>query len=207
FDNVDSYEDSLGVTDDNIYNDLPGTVTPLVNEAIKDKKDEQVRKLSIGFNLFGRYFERIIWQRTYHFLGDYQNQDMVSYMYDYVLRQDSGLPMLNDNEFVESRDNPVYFNKNEDNNKLHVQNDVMLTNYPNPFYTSTIIAIELPKTAQAKLTVFDLNGKIVYQKEQVFEQGKTEIEFLARNLDAGLYIYRLQTEDTVISKSMILIKE
>ncbi|MEM9849447.1 MAG: T9SS type A sorting domain-containing protein, partial [Bacteroidota bacterium] len=84
---------------------------------------------------------------------------------------------------------------------------ISLTNFPNPFHNSTTIAFTLPNESEASLEIFDTNGKVVYQRTEVFEQGKTEIEFQANDLDAGVYIYRLQTDQTVISKSMVLIQE
>jgi len=87
FGNATTYEESLGITNSAIHNNVSGTITPLVHSDIRNEEIELVRKKTIGFNLFGRYFEIPIWKRTYHLLDNYQNEDMVSYVYDYVLKR------------------------------------------------------------------------------------------------------------------------
>ena len=52
----------------------------------------------------------------------------------------------------------------------------------------------------------DINGKIVRAWQQTFGAGKTMLEFRADQLEAGVYFYRLQTETTVISKPMVLMR-
>lgn len=82
-----------------------------------------------------------------------------------------------------------------------------LTNYPNPFTGNTIFAINLPEAKQATLVVFDMNGKVVYQLQQQFEAGKTEIPFSNHQLKGGMYICRFQTDTEVLTKTMVHIKE
>jgi len=81
-----------------------------------------------------------------------------------------------------------------------------LTNYPNPFDHTTTIAVTVPQTVEARLVVFNLNGKPVFQQEGAFSKGLTEVTFEATNLPAGVYYYRFQTKDEVISKSMVLVR-
>jgi hypothetical protein len=81
-----------------------------------------------------------------------------------------------------------------------------IKNYPNPFTNSTTIEVELATAQQGTLTVFDISGKVVREWQQTFDAGKTMLEFRAEQLEAGVYFYRLQTEATVISKSMVLMR-
>ena len=83
----------------------------------------------------------------------------------------------------------------------------LFQNYPNPFNPSTNIEFSVPKTGFVTLTVFDITGRLV--GALVNEQkttGKYTVKFDARNLASGLYIYRLQVGNTMITKKMTLIK-
>ncbi|MEQ9308010.1 MAG: T9SS type A sorting domain-containing protein [Balneolaceae bacterium] len=80
-------------------------------------------------------------------------------------------------------------------------------NYPNPFNPNTIISVSLPFSQQIKLTVYDYLGREV----QVLEEGRlpsgiTPISFNATGLASGIYFYRLETEEGVITKKMTFIK-
>ncbi|NJL74046.1 MAG: T9SS type A sorting domain-containing protein [Saprospiraceae bacterium] len=83
-----------------------------------------------------------------------------------------------------------------------------LTNSPNPFSGFTVIKFSLPARMKATLSVLDMDGKVLYEKTGEFEEGTNELEFDdTSNLPSGMYFYRLQTEDKVITKSMILSEE
>ncbi|MEM9887870.1 MAG: pre-peptidase C-terminal domain-containing protein [Bacteroidota bacterium] len=80
-----------------------------------------------------------------------------------------------------------------------------LDNYPNPFSKSTTIQFQLMESQAATLTVFDLNGRAVFSVSRMFEQGFNQIEFeRTARMARGLYYYRLQTSDQILTKSMLL---
>ncbi len=80
-------------------------------------------------------------------------------------------------------------------------------NYPNPFNPTTIIDINLPSTQQVKLTVYDYLGRLVQVLvEDNLPVGITPIPFNASNLASGIYLYRLETEASTITRKMTLIK-
>lgn len=91
--------------------------------------------------------------------------------------------------------------------KLKVKEYELVQNYPNPFNPATIIKYNIPKSGEVKLRVFDILGREVttlvnsYQKE-----GRYEVEFNASKLASGVYIYRLEADDFVNSKKMLLVK-
>ena len=80
-------------------------------------------------------------------------------------------------------------------------------NYPNPFNPTTTISYQLPANGKVKLQVFDMLGRQVAElvNGQV-EAGYHQITFDARNLASGMYIYRLQTGNSIITKKLTLIK-
>ncbi len=81
-------------------------------------------------------------------------------------------------------------------------------NYPNPFNPSTTIAFGVPKSGKVTLEVFDVLGRKVATllKGENKSAGRYTINFDASSLSSGMYIYRLQAENTVITKKLTLIK-
>ncbi|MBO6522364.1 MAG: VCBS repeat-containing protein [Balneolaceae bacterium] len=80
-------------------------------------------------------------------------------------------------------------------------------NYPNPFNPSTTISYSVPKEADVSLLVFDITGRLVGTLvQQRKTAGNHTIAFDAQNLSSGVYIYRLQIGNQLITKKMTLIK-
>jgi len=85
-------------------------------------------------------------------------------------------------------------------------------NYPNPFNPRTTIKFDLKRTGPVDLAVFDVAGRLVKRlvnesvpagiHEAVWE-GK---DSKGRTAAAGVYFFRLKTDDTVDTKRMTLIK-
>lgn len=80
-------------------------------------------------------------------------------------------------------------------------------NYPNPFNPSTNISFTLQSPSFVKIEVYSLLGKTVATLVDGYEHaGEHSITWNATNLPSGVYIYRLSTSESIISKHMILIK-
>ncbi len=80
-------------------------------------------------------------------------------------------------------------------------------NYPNPFNPSTKISFSIAKTTNVKLEVFDMLGKLV--KSLVNEEkapGFYSIEFNAKNIPSGVYVYTIKTNEFSETKRMVLVK-
>lgn len=89
---------------------------------------------------------------------------------------------------------------NPDNFKLN-------QNYPNPFNPSTIISFSITKESNVKLSVFDLNGKLIRELINDYkEAGNYEFNFISSELSSGTYIYRMQAGNYYESKKFTLIK-
>lgn len=66
--------------------------------------------------------------------------------------------------------------------------------WPNPFVTSTRLAFELASDAWVSLEIFDVVGRPVsVLLDQRMSPGRHEVQFDAKGLPAGLYVYRLHT--------------
>ncbi|MDQ7818184.1 MAG: T9SS type A sorting domain-containing protein [Melioribacteraceae bacterium] len=86
-------------------------------------------------------------------------------------------------------------------------NFILYQNYPNPFNPATTIKFSLPENAFTKLIVFDILGREVkILVNQNLEAGYHEVEFNAINLPSGIYFYRMQANDFITSRKMLLIK-
>jgi len=80
-------------------------------------------------------------------------------------------------------------------------------NYPNPFNPSTTISFALPEAGNVTLKVYNTLGEEeAILKEGQMEAGIHEIKFNAEELSSGLYIYRLSTGKTTITKKMLFLK-
>jgi hypothetical protein len=84
---------------------------------------------------------------------------------------------------------------------------VLNQNYPNPFNPSTILSYTLKSEDQVKLTVFNLVGQTVEVVVDAYQAaGYYEINFDAKDLPAGIYLYKLQVGDYSSVKRMTLVK-
>jgi len=84
---------------------------------------------------------------------------------------------------------------------------VLEQNYPNPFKETTTIDFVLEKPSQVVLEVFSIGGeKICTLANEKKSPGKYSVPFNAKDLPAGIYYYRLQTETGTVTKKMTLIK-
>ncbi|MFA6542196.1 MAG: T9SS type A sorting domain-containing protein, partial [Bacteroidota bacterium] len=80
-------------------------------------------------------------------------------------------------------------------------------NYPNPFNPVTTIQFTIPSQQQVKIVVYDILGKeiAVLVNERLSAGGHT-VQFNAASLPSGIYFYRLQSQNFVSTKKLLLIK-
>ncbi len=80
-------------------------------------------------------------------------------------------------------------------------------NYPNPFNPSTKIKYSIPVSGFVTLKVFDELGKeVAALVNEVKPAGTYEAEFNAANLSSGIYYYRMQSQNKMFVKKMILLR-
>ncbi|UCE65293.1 MAG: right-handed parallel beta-helix repeat-containing protein [Candidatus Zixiibacteriota bacterium] len=80
-------------------------------------------------------------------------------------------------------------------------------NYPNPFNAQTTIRFILPKSQDVQLTDYDLLGRqIEVLIDEYREPGIHSVTFDASALSSGVFFYRLQAGDAIVTKRMVLLK-
>ncbi|MGB5896065.1 MAG: T9SS type A sorting domain-containing protein, partial [Ignavibacteriaceae bacterium] len=80
-------------------------------------------------------------------------------------------------------------------------------NYPNPFNPSTTIIYSVPIKSFISLKIYDVLGNevaVLVNEEKLV--GKYEVEYEARGLTSGIYLYKLIAGSFVETKKMILLK-
>jgi len=128
-------------------------------------------------------------------------------------RKDIGRPASPITPVVKSKSGPVRFVirfhlsvANESDPTLP-QRVELQQNYPNPFNPGTTINYQVPEQSRVRLEVFDMLGrKVATLLNERVEAGYHQVRFDARNLASGMYIYRLQAGNTIITKKLTLIK-
>ena len=84
---------------------------------------------------------------------------------------------------------------------------VLKQNYPNPFNPTTKIEYSIPKAGHVSLKVYNNLGQevaTVFEGDQ--RTGKYIATFDGTGLASGVYFYRLQTENILLTKKFILMK-
>ncbi|MCW8823646.1 MAG: T9SS type A sorting domain-containing protein, partial [Ignavibacteriaceae bacterium] len=84
---------------------------------------------------------------------------------------------------------------------------ILAQNYPNPFNPLTKINFTLPYQTKVRINVYDIMGRKVAELiNEKKSAGTYEVNFEAKNLSSGVYVYQLEYPNQVISKKMLLIK-
>ena len=80
-------------------------------------------------------------------------------------------------------------------------------NYPNPFNPVTQIKFALAKTAEVKLSVYNIAGQLVSQLASGVRQvGVHSVDFDGSKLNSGVYYYTLEVDGKAMTKKMVLTK-
>jgi hypothetical protein len=88
----------------------------------------------------------------------------------------------------------------------------LMQNYPNPFNPSTSIGFTLPEAGYVTVSVYDMTGRLVNTLvEGNLDEGVHMVDWDGMDssgalVSAGVYIYALESSDTMMTKKMILMK-
>jgi len=80
-------------------------------------------------------------------------------------------------------------------------------NYPNPFNPSTRISFQVAEKSNVNISVYDLLGdKITTLVNETKQPGQYDVTFDASRLASGVYFYKMQTDNFVVTKKMTVVK-
>ena len=94
-------------------------------------------------------------------------------------------------------------------NNIDKASDIEISNYPNPFSVSTTIKYRIEKTANVKLSVFNIMGKeVAVLVNEKMQEGSYSVEWNGTTMSgstvpSGIYFYNLQNGTESITKRMI----
>ena len=101
-----------------------------------------------------------------------------------------------------------YQNMSAIDSKIAMPNKYFIAqNYPNPFNPQTTITYGLQKQGKVEVAVFNILGeKFATLVDEVQPAGTHSVKWNGSAAASGVYLYRIQTDDFVQTKKMILIK-
>ncbi len=106
---------------------------------------------------------------------------------------------------TESLLNPHLEFTNPDN--MQTNSFQLYQNQPNPFKRSTNIGFNLPESGWAKLTIYDLSGKVLKTLDRHFEEGYNRVTIEGDELPSGgVLFYQLETSGNRATRKMALIQ-
>jgi len=80
-------------------------------------------------------------------------------------------------------------------------------NYPNPFNPQTNIGFSLPQRSHVKLVVYNIQGQqVAILLDAIKPSGRHQITFDASSMNSGVYFYKLETDQGILVKKMMLMK-
>jgi len=80
-----------------------------------------------------------------------------------------------------------------------------LTNFPNPFNEITNIIYSIPKNVQVDISLFDMNGKKLFNILHIEQEtGEHQFEWNRMDLPSGVYYLQIKTADGMISRKILI---
>ena len=80
-------------------------------------------------------------------------------------------------------------------------------NYPNPFNPSTNIKFSIPEASTVSLVIYNSIGQRVSTLvDSQLSAGKYTYSWDASNVSSGVYFYKLKSNNSIITKQLLLIK-
>ena len=80
-------------------------------------------------------------------------------------------------------------------------------NYPNPFNPSTTISYSIPEEGLVRLSIYNTLGELIKElMNEIKEPGYYNINWNAENVNSGVYFLKLEANNFVSTKKMLLIR-
>ncbi len=88
----------------------------------------------------------------------------------------------------------------------------LANNYPNPFNPSTMIGFTIDRPAPVRLVIYDVLGReVIRLVNRALNAGQYEVMWdgkssFGQEVASGMYFYRLEVNDELVTRSMVLLK-
>jgi len=83
----------------------------------------------------------------------------------------------------------------------------LIGNSPNPFFNTTQVFFEVSRSMHVRLSVWDISGHLVdWLIDRSVEPGMHQVTFDSETLPSGTYCVRMESEEGVMTRKMILSK-
>jgi hypothetical protein len=80
-------------------------------------------------------------------------------------------------------------------------------NYPNPFNPSTTISYSIPEEGLVRLSIYNTLGELIKElMNEIKEPGYFNIHWNAKDINSGVYFLKLEANNFVSTKKMLLIR-
>ena len=80
-------------------------------------------------------------------------------------------------------------------------------NYPNPFNPTTNIQFSVPNLSPVSISIYNVRGEFIeYLVNEVYKSGNYTMRLDAGDYFSGIYFYRLQTDNSILTRKFIIIK-
>lgn len=192
----DGYVDAIRIATDWNLSPLPVQLSQfsinILSDKVKLEWKTETEKNNFGFDIqrLSQSSKNFDWEKigfirgngTTNISSEYSfiDYNLIPGKYYYRLRQ-----IDNDGKFEYSERISINFSP--------VKNFSLSQNYPNPFNPTTKIKYTLPEAGSVKLTIYNLLGQEIKVLIKTFqESGDYDMLFDAKDLDSGVYIYRVE---------------
>ncbi len=86
-------------------------------------------------------------------------------------------------------------------------NEYSSSSYPNPFNPTTLISYDLPKSANVKISIYDILGKeVAVLVDEYKSSGSYTVKFDGSNFSSGWYFYKIIAGNYINIQKIILLK-
>jgi hypothetical protein len=97
-------------------------------------------------------------------------------------------------------------NYNRESEKIS-ETYTLMQNYPNPFNPTTTINYNIAKAGLVKLKIFNISGQEITTLVNEFQSpGSYSVNWTAKDIASGVYLYNLKIKDFSATKKLVLIK-
>ena len=91
--------------------------------------------------------------------------------------------------------------------KVLSNNYTLYQNQPNPFQSETVIGFDIEQSEEVSITIFDLDGKLLYRAEFMAQAGYNAVVISKEELQkTGVLFYQLDAADYTTTKKMIILE-